>query len=118
MRNLVILAIVCVVGFVVHQIYTGSPQDAPTAKQTTYEDLPPIPQVCEDQGDTLEDAIYGHDLGTITDVELDQHTRGFQSCLRDAGFSDSQISRTYAGIKQGTLEEIDSHGGSDDDDEN
>lgn len=117
MKNLVIIAIVCLVGFVVHRIYTGSPQDTPTAKQATYDDLPSIPHLCEDQADTLEDAIYDHEVGTITNVELEQRTRGFQSCLRDAGFSDSQINRTYAGLKQGTLGEIDSQGGSDDDDE-
>lgn len=114
MKAWIFLIIVCAVGFVVHQIYTGSTQDTPPADPIAYEELPPLPQKCEEQSDTLEDAISDHELGKLTDIELKEHISRFKSCLRDAGFTDSQINRTYGEIKEGTMNEADSPGGSDD----
>ena len=106
MRNWIFLIIVCVVGFVVHQIYTGPPQDTPTLEQTDQQDLPPIPQICEEEGDIFEDAINSHDLGKLTDEELTRITGRFQACLRNTGFTDAQVNRTSAGIKEAALTEL------------
>ena len=106
MKNWIFFIIACVFGFVVHQIYTNLPQDTPPAELSTHETLPPIPQQCEEEGDILEDAIYSHEMGKFTTVELDRYTRRFQSCLRDAGLTDSQINRTHAGIKEAAQKEL------------
>lgn len=103
MKNWIFLIIVFVIGFIVHQIYTGFSQDTLPEDPTAYKNLPPIPEKCEEDGDILEDAIYGHEMGKLTAVELDRYTRMFQSCLRNAGYNDSQISRMNDEIKEAAL---------------
>ena len=105
MKNWIFLIILGVVGyFFSYQYFIGSSeQDAPPGEPTFDEYMPPFPEECEEKGETLEDAINGHELGKLTIVELNQHTRRFQSCLRDAGFTDSQINRTYDRIEESAL---------------
>ena len=103
MKNWIVVITVCVAGLVVHQIYTGSSQDTPPAESAGNEYLLPIPQECEEKGDTLEDAVYGHETAKLTSTTLNQYKRSFQTCLREAGFTDGQINSTYEGIKEAAL---------------
>ena len=103
MKNWIFVIIVCVAGLVVHQIYTGSSHDTPPAEQAGNENVLPIPQQCEEKGDSLEDAIYGHETGKLRSTTLSQYKRSFQTCLREAGFTDAQINRTYEGINEAAL---------------
>lgn len=104
MKNLIFIALLAVAGYFAYQYFLASPrQDTTYTEPTSYEYLPPIPPECEEQGEMLEDAIYGHEIGKLTVIELNQLTRRFQSCLRDADFTDSQINRTYDEIKESAL---------------
>jgi hypothetical protein len=85
--------------------YFTSPQQqffSPTDR-SSYDHLPPIPPQCEDLGETLEDAVYNHELGKITIIEINQFSRRFQSCLLAAGFTDGQVYRTYDEIVEVVL---------------
>ena len=104
MKNLIVILFLAVAGYFAYQYFFDSPQQNSTPTGPTfYEHLPPLPQECKEQGETLEDAIYGEEMGKLTVVELNQYTRRFQSCLRDAGFTNSQINKTYDGIKERAL---------------
>ena len=104
MKYLFFLMSIGIAGSYTYTHFIGSPQqDLPSAGSPSHEYLPPIPQQCEDLGETLEDAIYDHELGKVTIIELNQFTRRFQSCLLAAGFTDSQVYRTYDGIVEVAL---------------
>jgi hypothetical protein len=108
MKNLIIFAIAAVAGYFAYQHFLGSsPQDSLEASgdsgPVSYTYLPSVPTECEAKGKTMGDAIYGRDIGRVSVSQLNYATRTFQSCLRDAGFSDSEINGTYDKIKQDVL---------------
>ena len=104
MKYLFFLMSIGIAGSYTYKYFTGSPpHDFPPADLSSHEYLPPIPQQCEDLGESLEDAIYDHDLGKVTIIELNQFTRRFQSCLLAAGFTDPQVYRTFDGIVEVAL---------------
>ena len=101
MKYLLILMSIGIAGSYTYKQFIGTPQqDFLPAETSSYEYLPTIPQQCEDLGESLEDAIYDHELGKVTIIELNQFTRRFQTCFLTAGFTDFQINRTYDRIKQ------------------
>ena len=68
-----------------------------------YEELPPIPEGCEEFGGKLANAFYGHETGQVSFAQRNQADRKFQSCLKDSGFSDVQISNAVAAVKEDAL---------------
>ena len=105
MKNLIILAIVAVAGYFAYQHFLGPSSQQPSivsddsgSGSSMY--LPPVPTPCEGKGKTMGDAIYGYDIGRVSVAQLNFATRSFQSCLRDAGFSDSEINGTCDKIKE------------------
>ncbi len=105
MKNLIILAVVAVAGYFAYQHFLGSSSqesaelsDDSGSVSSVY--VPPVPTQCEGKGKTMGDAIYGHDIGRVSVAQLNFATRSFQSCLRDAGFSDSEINGTFDKIKE------------------
>ena len=104
MKNLIFLAVLGVAGYSVYLYFiSSSQQDSTPAEPTTNEYLPPFPEECQEKGEFLEDAIYNNEMGKLTITELKRYTSRFQSCLRDAGFTDSQINRAHDCIKWGAL---------------
>ncbi len=104
MKFLFFLISIGIVGSYTYKHFIDSPQqDFSPAGSSPHGYLPPIPQHCEELGESLEDAIYNHELGKVTIIELNQFTRRFQSCLLAAGFTDSQVYRTYDGIVEVAL---------------
>jgi len=106
MKNLIILVILGIAGYFSYQ-YFGVSQSVDSTEgeteSTSYEYLPDVPGECEQKGGNMKDAIYGYDIGRVTMAQLNFATRSFQSCLRDAGFSDSQINKTVDGMKQDVM---------------
>ncbi len=104
MKYLFLLMSIGIAGSYTYKHFIGPPpQDFPPAESSSHEYVPPIPQQCEDLGEALEDAIYDHELGKVTIIELNQFTRRFQSCLLAAGFTDSEVYKTYDGIVEVAL---------------
>jgi hypothetical protein len=101
MKKLMFLAVLGVFGYFAYQ-YILIPwlDDFAPADSTTGERLPPVPDVCRVQGAIVEDAIYDRKSGKISDVLLDQYTLRFKTCLKNGGFSDTDIDGTYEKIKQ------------------
>lgn len=108
MKNLIYLAIVAVAGYYAYQYFTdssgqtnsGASSDSAPASLVF---LPDIPPECEGKARTMGDAIYGYDIGRVSVAQLNNATRSFQSCLRKAGFSDSEINGTYDKIKEDVM---------------
>lgn len=108
MKNIIMLAIVAVAGYFGYQYYLSSstPETAKVSgdsgsASSVY--VPPVPTECEGKGRTMGDAIYGYDIGRVSVSQLNFATRSFQSCLRDAGFSDAEINATYDTIKEDVM---------------
>lgn len=102
MKNLLILAALAVAGYFAYQhFWVPQQQESATAESqsSSYEYLPDVPGNCENKGSNMKDAIYGYDIGRVSVAQLNFATRSFQSCLRDAGFTDSQINSTVDGMK-------------------
>ena len=104
MKYLFIIMIIGIAGSYTYKHFIGSPpQEFPPADTSSYEYLPPIPPQCMDLSETLEDAVYNHEVGKITIIEINQFSRRFQSCLLAAGFTDGQVYRTYDEIVEVAL---------------
>lgn len=100
MKNLIILIVLGVAGYFTYQYFVVPWLDgyAP-AEPTQREYLPPIPTECEGKGKNMADAIYGNDIGRVSFSQLNHATRTFQTCLKNAGFTDSDVNGTYDKIK-------------------
>lgn len=108
MKNLIFIAILAVAGYFAYQYYVDSSEQVPSetsnnAGQISSGYLPPIPEECEAKAGNMGDAIYGYDIGRVSVAQLNHATRSFQSCLREAGFSDSDINGTYDMIKEDVM---------------
>ena len=101
MKNLIFVAVLLAVGYFTYQ-YFIIPwlDDFAPAESTTGDNLPLIPDTCRVKGKIAEDAIYDRKIGKISTVLLDQYTLRFQTCLKNAGFSDADAEGTYAKIKE------------------
>ena len=103
MKKLVFLAVLGVAGYFSYQHFMIPwLANDPPAKPTASAHLPPIPAECENKGKDMADAIYGRDIGRVSVSQLNRATRIFQSCLKNAGFSDSDINGTYDRVKMET----------------
>ncbi len=108
MKNLIFIAILAVAGYFAYQYYVDSSVQEPSgtannAGQISSAYLPPVPEECEGKAGNMGDAIYGYDIGRVSVGQFNHATRSFQSCLRIAGFSDSEINGTYDKIKQDVM---------------
>ena len=108
MKNLIFIVILAVAGYFAYQYYVDSfvqesAENSKNSGQSTHSYLPPIPKECEGRARTMGDAIYGRDIGRVSVAQLNNATRSFQSCLREAGFSDSEINGTYDKIKEDVI---------------
>ena len=104
MKYIFLLMIIGIAGSYTYKHFIGSPpQDSLSANLSSQEYVPLVPQQCEELGENLEDAVYSHELGKITIIEINQFSRRFQSCLLAAGFTDGQVYRTYDEIVEVAL---------------
>ena len=104
MKYLFFIMIIGIAGSYTYKHFIGSPaQDFPLADPSSNEYLPPIPPQCEDLGENLEDAVYNHQVGKTTIIEINQFSHRFQSCLLAAGYTDGQVYRTYDEIVEVAL---------------
>ena len=105
MRNLIFMIVLGVAGYFIYQKFVVPWLDghAP-AEPTASHYLPPIPAECEGKSKEMADAIYGRDIGRVSVAQLNHATRIFQTCLKNAGFSDSDVNGTYDKIKAEVLQ--------------
>jgi hypothetical protein len=100
MKNLIFLAVIGAAGYFAYQYFIVPWLEGQTPSEPTVSEyLPPIPGECEGKGKDMGDAIYGRDIGRVSVAQLNRTTRIFQTCLKNAGFSDSDINGTYDKIK-------------------
>lgn len=101
MKNFIFLAVLGVAGYFTYQ-YLIVPwlEGYSPAEPTALEYLPLIPPECEGKGKNMADAIYGNDIGRVSFSQLNHATRSFQTCLKNAGFSDADVNGTYDKIKE------------------
>lgn len=107
MKNLVIIAVLAVAGYFAYtHFYLSAPDDAASIGDQSPVDeyIPPVPDKCEAKAKNMQDAMYGYDIGRVSVAQLNFATRSFQSCLRDAGFDDSQINTTVDDMKASVKE--------------
>jgi hypothetical protein len=108
MKQLIILAVLVVVGYFAYQHFFIAPQQKDTVEEDSSIDsgsfsinpLPPMPGNCEGLAKNLENAIYGNTSGQVSFAQRNFADRKFRSCLRNADFSDPQINGTVDEIKE------------------
>ena len=108
MKNLIIILIAAVGGYYAYQYFTGSyinntSELSENSEPFSLEYIPDMPEECEIKGRNMGDAIYGYDIGRVSVAQLNNATRSFQSCLRNAGFSDTEISATYEKLREDVM---------------
>ena len=101
MKKLIFFTVLLTVGYFAYQ-YFIIPwlADLAPAESITDDNLPSIPDTCRVKGKIVEDAIIDRKSGKISDVLLNQYTVRFQTCLKNAGFSDADAEGTYERIKK------------------
>ena len=108
MKQLIFLVCLAVIGYFAYQHFFIAPQqEVATEEEDTsldsgsfsFDQLPPTPDNCKGLAKNLENAIYGSASARVSFAQRNMTYRKFQSCLRDAGFSDSEIDGTIAEIE-------------------
>ena len=107
MKQLIIIIVLGISGYFAYHYFIESSQQASHSEGTqsngniTYSGpTPQIPSECETKGKALESAIYGNNLGRTSFAKRNHARYSFESCLQNAGFTDSQISETIAAIEE------------------
>lgn len=102
MKNLIFLIILGVAGYFVYQhlVVSWLTSDAP-AERTSSDYLVNIPEQCQDEGESLDDAFLRNMKGELKKVELNAYASNFRKCLKGAGFTDSQRKEAYERIRNG-----------------
>jgi hypothetical protein len=101
MKKVVFLICLVSIGYFAYQ-YFLIPwlDDFAPAESSVGKNLPPVPDVCRVKGKIVEDAIHDRKSGKISDTLFDQYKLRFETCLKNAGFSDADRDGTYEKIKQ------------------
>ena len=108
MKQLIILIALVVVGYFAYQHFFIPQQQKDTEEEDSSIDsgsfsinqLPPIPESCEAQAKKLENAIYGVALNEVSYAQSKYADHKFRSCLRNAGFSETQMNGSIAEIEE------------------
>jgi hypothetical protein len=107
MKALIFAVILVAAGYFAYQYYNESLTETSSEPggdgAASYGYVPPIPAECEGKAGNMGDALYGYDIGRVSVAQLNFATRSFQSCLRDAGFSDAEINAAYDTIKEDVM---------------
>jgi hypothetical protein len=103
LKKLVIIIVIAVAGYFIYQNYLVSPpdeeEDSGVVESIPADELPAIPEKCQPLAKNLENAIYGQASHRSSFASRNTAYRSFQSCLREAGFSDTEIDGTVAQIE-------------------
>lgn len=97
-----------------HHFYSDSLEDAddrdaprrsearaPDRKEMTPTiDSPPIPEECQSDASTAENAMYGAQNHQVSFAQRNRAVRKFQSCLREQGLSDAEIEAALEAKKE------------------
>lgn len=94
MKNLVIVIILGVGGYFAYQYFIGPYLQDSTPAAPTF-NMYSLPEKCQKHGESLKDAISRHEIS----AKISGYTKNLRSCLRDAGFNDSQIDEACDGIR-------------------
>ncbi len=107
MKQILLLVVAALIGYFAYQyFFVASPpetvqeEDVAIDNDSFSDQLPDIPENCEDRVKNLENAVYGSLTGRVSFAQHSVAYRKLQSCLRDAGFSDSQINAVTGEIEK------------------
>ncbi len=101
LKKLVTLIIVIAAGYFLYHFFVATPDTEYDETEETIPAyaLPSIPETCQSNVQELEKAIYGHGSHQSSAGHLNIAHRELESCLREAGFSEAEISGTVEQIK-------------------
>lgn len=100
MKKIIILIILGGAGYFGYQYFIDSSQQNPApAQPTAREYMIFLPEKCQKSGELLKTAFQRHKMGEIKKVQVNGYAQPFRRCLRQAGFTDSEISEAYDGLK-------------------
>ena len=107
MKKLIIIVVLVVAGYFAYQHFYVPTQDEDVAEEESVADTgsyynepaPPTPDACKDLATNLENAIYGNNKGQVSFSQRNFAYRKFRSCLRENGFSDTQINSAVGEIE-------------------
>ena len=91
-----------------YQHFSNPPQQEAAVKEdasidsgsVSTEPAPPIPEHCAESARNLESAMYGASFGQVSRAQRNMAYRKLLSCLREAGFTDSQINGIIAEMEK------------------
>ncbi len=94
MKNLIILVLLGVAGYFAYDYFIGSSStDANRAE--TYSVF--LPEQCERSGQSFANAVNNNEIA----AKINGFRKAFRSCLRDAGFDESEIDDACDKIAKG-----------------
>ena len=94
MKNVLILVIMGVAGYFGYQYYIGSLQKG-SSQSDPYEYVLSLPEECQNKGKRLADAISNFEVT----ANINAYTKGFRTCLREAGLTESEIDQATKKIR-------------------
>ncbi len=108
MKQLIILVVMVIAGYFAYQHFSTPPQQEAAREEEasigsgslSTEPAPPIPEHCAESAKNLESAMYGASFGQVSQAQRNMAYRKLLSCLREAGFSDSQINGIVAEMEK------------------
>ncbi len=95
MKNLIIVIILGVGGYFAYQYFIGPSLIGSKSAAPTF-NMYSLPIKCQGQGERLKDAISRGEISAT----INGYTKSFRQCLRDEGYTDSQIDEATNGIRK------------------
>jgi hypothetical protein len=92
-QSLIFLVVLGVAGYFAYQYFIG-PYLQDSTPATTF-NMYFLPEKCQGPGENLKKSFARKDIAAT----FNSYANNFRRCLRDAGYTDSQIKEAYNGIK-------------------
>lgn len=94
MKNVIIVVILGVAGYFAYDYFIGS---APTGSNRTGNYSVFLPEQCVSSGESFANAVHNNEIA----AKVNGFRKAFRSCLRGAGYSESEIDEACDNIVAG-----------------
>lgn len=96
MKNLMLIVILAAAGYYAYRYVSLNSQESAPEQTSSQSGLnlyvPPVPEDCQGKAREYENAVYSADSPRTSFAQRNYAKRAFMTCLKDAGFSDEQMS--------------------------